>query len=196
MYQSTSASTCKTASCPCDDTDAFGFIAAENSCRPAGGRDMADVERLHALDLDQVSFVRESLQVLRSTVDQQVGTPEGTTCSFGRSASSASLMPACAGAGMWRHRARVCTARGEGGGGVDCQQHVSRACMVRDVEPQAGTLSTCIAGHTGDAAGCIQHAQVYQCLESCGHRTAARGLAVQGWCRAICASQRIDGSKF
>lgn len=37
---------------------------------------MADVERLHALDLDQVSFVRESLQVLRSTVDQQVGTPE------------------------------------------------------------------------------------------------------------------------
>jgi len=34
-------------------------------------REMADVQRLHALDLDQVSFVRESLQILRSTVDRQ-----------------------------------------------------------------------------------------------------------------------------
>lgn len=37
-------------------------------------REMADVQRLHALDLDQVSFVRESLQILRSTVDRQVST--------------------------------------------------------------------------------------------------------------------------
>ncbi len=82
MYQSTSTSTCKKASCTCDHGDSGGFVAAEAPCRPAGGREMADVERLHALDLDQVSFVRESLQVLRSTVDQQVATPEGTPCSF------------------------------------------------------------------------------------------------------------------
>ncbi len=38
-------------------------------------RSLEDVQQLHALDLDQLLFVRESLSILRDEVDSQVLRP-------------------------------------------------------------------------------------------------------------------------